>query len=66
MGLPGGGGEYFLLVGYWGMCHWMGSHFKTGLTIMGLHFQQSSRQSYYNGVTNCRDFGGKKILASGI
>ena len=21
----------------------MGSHFKTGLTIMGLHFQQSSR-----------------------
>ena len=23
------------------MCRWMGSHFYTGLTIMGSHFQQS-------------------------
>ena len=31
---------------------------KTGLTIMGLHFQQS----YQNGVAHFRDFWGKKIL----
>ena len=44
-----------------GMCRWMGSRFTTGL-----HFQQSSRRSYWNGVADFRGFGGKKILASGI
>ena len=50
----------------WGSAAGWGLIFTTGLTIIGLHFQQISRQSYWNGVANCRDFGGKKILASGI
>ena len=33
----GGGGGHFLVTGLWG---W-GRIFTTGLTIMGLHFQQS-------------------------
>ena len=37
----GGGGEHFLVTGLWGCAARWGRIFTTGLTIMGLHFQQS-------------------------
>ena len=40
--LPGeGGGGALPSNRLMGMCRWMGRIFTTGLTIMGLHFQQS-------------------------
>ena len=56
----GGGGGYFLVIGEWGCATGWGRIFTTGLTIMGLHFQQS----YDNGIVYFRDLGGENILAS--
>ena len=40
------------------MYRWMGSNcFKTGLTIMGLHFYKT----YLNGVAHFQDFRAQKI-----
>ena len=36
------------------MCRWMGSHFTTGVTIMGSHFQS---KIYLNVVANFRILG---------
>ena len=49
------------------MRRWMGSH-RTGLTILWGCIFNSDRvpTELLEGVANCRDFGGKKILASGI
>ena len=37
----GGGGGHFLVTGEWGCAAGWGRIFTTGLTTMGLHFQQS-------------------------
>ena len=37
----GGGGGHFLVTGLWGCAARWGRIFTTGLTIMGLHSQQS-------------------------
>ena len=36
------------------MCRWMGSHFTTGVTIIGSHFQS---EIYLNVVANFRILG---------
>ena len=47
----GWGGGDFLVTGLWGCAAGWGRIFTTGLTIMGLHFQQS----YWNGVAYFRE-----------
>ena len=37
----GGGGGYFLIRGQWGCAAGWGRIFKSGVTIMGWHFQES-------------------------
>ena len=43
-----------------------GVAFSQLVTIMGLYFQQSSQQSYQNGVANCWDLGVRKFWLLGF
>ena len=61
--IRGGGGKYFLLMGSWGCAAGWGRIFTTGLTIMGLHFQQEFPTKLLEWGRNLSGFWGKKILA---